>query len=161
MPGRLRPPGPTARRAGLAKQARRASIETVAFARWDPIRDLLAIQQRLDRFAPGMAGWKPPVDLHETANEYVITAELPGLARDEIDIQFRDGRLTLSGARPAHVCVCEQFHRVERGHGSFSRTFQLPIPIDSDAIRADLRHGVLTVICPKDPDAAARRIQIT
>ena len=138
-----------------------ASIQNVAFAHWDPIRDLLAIQQRLDRFAPGMAGWKPPVDLHETAHEYVITAELPGLARDEIDIQFRDGRLTLSGARPAHVCVCEQFHRVERGHGSFSRTFQLPIPIDSDAIRADLRHGVLTVICPKDPDAAARRIQIT
>lgn len=138
-----------------------ASIGFVPFVRWDPIRDLLAIQQRLDRFAPGHAGWKPPVDLHETATEYVVTAELPGVSRDEIDIQFHDSRLTLSGVRPAHVCVCEQFHRVERGHGSFTRTFQLPVPIDTESIRADLRHGILTVICPKDPDATARRIQIT
>lgn len=138
-----------------------ASIVFVPFVRWDPIRDLLAIQQRLDRFAPGHAGWKPPVDLHETATEYVVTAELPGVARDDIDIQFHDSRLTLSGVRPAHACICEQFHRVERGHGSFTRTFQLPVPIDTEGIRADLRNGILTVICPKDPDATARRIQIT
>jgi HSP20 family protein len=129
--------------------------------RWDPIRDLLAIQQRLDRFAPGNAGWKPPVDLHETADEYVITAEIPGVARNAIEIHFHDGRLTLSGVRQARSCACEQFHRVERGHGSFTRTFQLPIPIDGDAIRADLRNGVLTVTCPKNPDAATRRIEIT
>ena len=133
----------------------------MAFARWDPIRDLLAIQQRLDRFAPGPAGWKPPPDLHETASEYVVTAELPGVARDAIEIQFRDGRLTLSGERPGHVCVCEQFHLVERGYGCFTRTFQLPVPVDSEAITADLRDGVLTVTCPKDADAAARRIEIS
>ena len=133
----------------------------MAFARWDPIRDLLAIQQRLDRLAPGPTGWKPPVDLHETGDEYVITAELPGVGRDAIDIQFHDGRLTLSGHREARLCACEQFHRVERGHGSFSRTFQLPVPVVSDAIRADLRDGVLTVTCPKDHAAAARRIHIT
>ena len=138
-----------------------ASILFVAFVRWDPIRDLLAIQQRLDRFAPGHAGWKPPVDLHETGAEYVITAELPGVSRDEIEIHFHDGRLTLSGVRQAHVCTCEQFHRVERGSGSFTRTFQLPAPIDAEAIRADLRNGLLTVTGPKDPDAAARRIQVT
>ena len=56
----------------------------MAFARWDPIRDLLAIQQRLDRYAPGPAGWVPPIDVHETAAEYVITAEVPGLTRDDI-----------------------------------------------------------------------------
>ena len=133
----------------------------MAFARWDPIRDLLAIQQRLDRLAPGPAGWKPPVDLHETADEFVVIAELPGVAREAIDIKFHDGRLTLSGAREPRLCTCEQFHRVERGHGSFSRTFQLPVPIATDAIRADLRDGLLTVVCPKDPAAAARRIQIT
>lgn len=133
----------------------------MAFARWDPIRDLLAIQQRLDRFAPGHAGWRPPVDVHETAGEFVLTAELPGVARKDIEIHFRDGRLTLSGIRPAHVCACEQFHRVERGHGTFTRTFELPAPIDADAIRADLKNGVLTVTCPKDLDAAARRIQVT
>ena len=133
----------------------------MAFARWDPIRDLLAIQQRLDRLAPGPAGWKPPVDLHETADEYVVTAEIPGVTRDAIDIQFHDGRLTLSGYREPRVCACEQFHRVERGHGSFSRSFQLPMAVMADAIRADLRDGVLTVPCPKDQNAATRRIHIT
>ena len=132
----------------------------MAFARWDPIRDLLAIQQRLDRLSPA-AGWKPPVDLHETADEYVVTAELPGVTRDAIEIHFHDGRLTLTGRREARQCACEQYHRVERGQGSFSRSFQLPIAVDADAIRADLRDGVLTVICPKDVNAAARRIQIT
>ena len=133
----------------------------MAFARWDPIRDLLAIQQRLDRLAPGPAGWKPLVDLHETADEYVVTAEVPGLAREAIEIQFHDGRLILSGVREPRTFTYEQFHRVERGHGSFSRSFQLPFPIDADAIRADLRDGVLTVICPKDATAAARRIHIS
>jgi HSP20 family protein len=132
----------------------------VAFARWDPIRDLLAIQQRLDRSAPGAHGWTPPVDLHETPDAYVLTAELPGLSRADLQIQFHDGRLILSGTRRAQAGTCEQFHRVERGHGSFTRTFQLPIPIDSDAIRADLDQGVLTITCPKSSDAASRRIHI-
>jgi HSP20 family protein len=132
----------------------------VAFARWDPIRDLLAIQQRLDRFKPGPAGWAPPVDLHETAEAYVVTAEVPGLDRQDLEIQMHDGRLTLSGVRrePAHTC--EQYHRVERGHGSFSRTFQLPVPVDAERITADLRDGVLTVTCPKSGNGA-RRIDIS
>ena len=134
----------------------------MAFARWDPIRDLLAIQQRLDRFAPGPAGWRPPVDLHETADHFVITAELPGLTRSDLEIHLHDdGRLTLSGIRRERMASCEQFHRVERGHGSFSRTFQLPSPVDGEAITADLRDGVLTVLCPKAQDPGARRIHIT
>ena len=132
----------------------------MAFARWDPIRDLLAIQQRLDRFAPGPAGWTPPVDLHETADAYVLTAEIPGLSREDLDIQFHDSRVTLSGVRRERDSACEQFHRIERGHGTFSRTFQLPIAVDSERITADLRDGVLTVTCPKAQDAAGRRIHI-
>jgi HSP20 family protein len=133
----------------------------VAFARWDPIRDLLAIQQRLDRFAPGPAGWTPPIDLHETADQYVVTAELPGQLRDNLQINFHDARLTLSGVRPEHQGGCEQYHRIERGHGSFSRTFQLPLPIDADAITADLQDGVLTVSCPKSGDSTTRCINVT
>jgi len=133
----------------------------VAFARWDPLRDLLAIQQRLDRFAPGPAGWNPPVDLHETPDNYVVTAELPGLSREDVEIHLHDGRLTLSGSRRERGDPCEQYHRVERGHGSFRRTFQLPIPVDADHIVADLRDGVLTVICPKSADAVARRIHVS
>jgi HSP20 family protein len=131
----------------------------MAFARWDPIRDLLAIQQRLDRFAPGPAGWLPPVDLHETADAYVVTAELPGLQRDDLDIQINDDNLTISGVRREREEACEQYHRVERGHGSFSRTFHLPLPVDAAAITADLHDGVLTVTCPKSNEAA-RRINI-
>ena len=113
----------------------------VAFARWDPIRDLLAIQQRLDRFAPGPTGWAPPVDLHETDEAYVLTAELPGLRRDDLEIHMHEGRLTLSGVRRERTGPCEQFHRVERGRGSFRRTFLLPLPVDAERISADLRDG--------------------
>jgi HSP20 family protein len=135
-------------------------IERMAFARWDPVGDLLAIQQRLDRFAPG-PGWNPPVDLHETPDSYVVTAEVPGLTREDVEIQMRDGRLTLSGRRRERGAPCERYHRVERGHGSFSRTFQLPIPVDAERIAADLRDGVLRVTCPKSAEAGARRIHIS
>jgi HSP20 family protein len=133
----------------------------VAFARWDPIRDLLAIQQRLDRFAPGPAGWTPAVDVYETADRYVVTAEVPGMHRDEVDITVHEGRLTIAGARRQADTRCEQYHRVERGHGSFSRTFQLPSPVDGDRVTADLRDGVLTITCPKADNGSARRIQVS
>ena len=132
----------------------------MAFARWDPIRDLLAIQQRLDRFAPSPSGWSPPVDLHETADAYVLTAELPGLSRQDVKIEFIDGRLTLAGVRREQASPCEQDHRVERGHGGFNRTFQLPLPIDAEAITADLKDGVLMVRCPK-AEGGSHRIRIS
>jgi len=132
----------------------------MAFARWDPIRDLLAIQQRLDRFAPGSAGWTPSVDLLETAEAYLIVAELPGVSREDLSISMHDdGRLTVAGMRRERQG--EAYHRVERGHGAFSRTFHLPIAVDADRITADLRDGVLTVTCPKARDGGGRRIHIT
>ncbi len=132
----------------------------MAFARWDPIRDLLTIQQRLDRFAPGPAGWSPPVDLLETVDAYLVMAELPGVSREDLTISMHDdGRLTIAGVRRERSG--EEYHRVERGHGSFSRTFHLPIPVDADRITADLHDGVLTVSCPKAPDGGGRRILIT
>ena len=133
----------------------------MAFARWDPIRDLLAIQQRLDRFAPAPSGWIPPIDVHETADEYVITAELPGLRRNDVQIQVRDGRIQISGQRPERDVPCEQYHRVERGHGSFSRTFELPLPVNTDHVTADLHDGVLTVVCPKAKETGAHPIAVS
>ena len=62
----------------------------MAFARWDPISDLLAIQQRLDRFNPGPSGWLPPIDVYETAAAYVLTAELPGLRQEDLRIHVQD-----------------------------------------------------------------------
>jgi len=133
----------------------------MAFARWDPIRDLLAIQQRLDRFAPGPSGWIPPIDVHETAEDYVITAEVPGLGREDVQIDVREGHVQISGQRRERNLPCEQYHRVERGHGSFTRTFELPHPVDGTRVTADLRDGVLTVVCPKANGGTARRIRVS
>ena len=135
----------------------------VAFARWDPLRDLLAIQQRLERYAPSQAGWRPPVDLQETDERYVLSAELPGVKQADIQVSFDSGVLTISGLRREREreFPCEEFHRVERGYGTFSRSFHLPLPVNADAITADLRDGVLTVACPKLRDGAAYRIDIT
>ena len=133
----------------------------MAFARWDPIRDLLAIQQKLDRYAPGPSGWTPAVDVHETSACYVVTAEVPGMSRDDLDIRIDEGRVTIAGTRRERTPQFEQYHRVERGHGSFSRSFHLPIPVDGERVTADLRNGVLTVTCPKAANGAARRIQVS
>jgi HSP20 family protein len=132
----------------------------VAFARWDPVRDLLAIQLKMERLpAPAPQGWVPAADLCETTDAYVVTAELPGVARAQVRVEIHDGQLTLHGRRDARV-ACEQYHQVERGHGEFSRTFRLPAGIDADHIAADLKDGVLTVIVPKLPGHGPRKVDV-
>lgn len=137
----------------------------MAFTRWDPLRDLLALHEQLGHLVGADApGWTPPVDLYETPHEFVLTAELPGLRRDQIEIQAEENRIMLRGARaasPDREIPCEQFHRVERGHGHFSRAFALPEPIDVERITADLKDGVLTVTLPKAADRGTRRIEVT
>jgi HSP20 family protein len=133
----------------------------VAFTRWDPVRDLLAIQQRLDRLETGPAGWVPAVDLHETADAYVLSAELPGLKRDDIEIHVREDQVTLEGVRRDHGGPCSEHHCVERGHGTFGRTFQLPGPVDADQISANLHQGVLTVVCPKTTGPTPTRVRVS
>lgn len=139
-------------------------MQNVAFTRWDPLRDLLALHEQLGQLVGTDApGWTPPVDLYETANEFVLTAELPGLSRDQIDIHAEEMRIVIRGARaagPDREIPCEQYHRVERGHGRFSRAFSLPEPINVDAITADLKDGILTVTMPKASDRGARRIAV-
>jgi HSP20 family protein len=132
----------------------------VAFTRWDPLQDLLALQERMHLLS-GMdaPGWMPPVDLHETSERYVMTAELCGLSRDDVQIQVQDGKLFLRGRRPAGTATCEQYQRVERGHGQFSRTFALPEAVDVEAIHADLRDGILTIWIPK-VSPSERRIAV-
>ena len=133
--------------------------------RWDPLRDLLALHEQLGQLVGTDApGWTPPVDLYETPSEYVLTAELPGLTRDQIAIHAEEMRITIRGARtssPGREIPCEHFHRVERGHGQFSRAFALPEPIDVEAITADLKDGVLTVTIPKSNERGVRRIKVS
>ncbi len=132
----------------------------MAFTRWDPLQDLLALHERINRLTGDEPGWMPPVDLFETGDAYVVTAELPGLARDDIQIQVQDGKVTLKGQRAGRAESCEQYHRVERGHGQFSRTFSLPLPLDVEAIQADFEAGVLTLRIPKADAVRHRRIEI-
>lgn len=141
-------------------QTARVTIVFVAFARWDPVRDLLAIQLKMERLpAPAPQGWVPAADLCETADAYIVTAELPGVSRQQVRVDVHDNHLVLQGRRDARV-ACEQYHQVERGHGEFSRTFRLPADIDGDRITADLKDGVLTVVVPKASGGLPRRVTI-
>src|SRR5437762_12051189 len=105
-------------------------MRDVAFTRWDPLRDLLALHEQLGQLVGADApGWTPPVDLYETATDYVLTAELPGLTREQIDIHAEDSRVVIRGARtsvPGRDSPRQQVPRVARGHGQFSRAFPPP-----------------------------------
>jgi HSP20 family protein len=130
---------------------------------WDPLRDLRSWQERLERLStPQSDSWTPAVDVYETAEHYVIAAEVPGLARDQIDIALEEFRLTLRGQRPGdnRGTPVTRYHQVERGHGSFVRTFEFAAKIDVEAVTADLTHGVLTVRLAKAPLPPARKIEV-
>ena len=134
----------------------------MAFTRWDPLRDLLALHEQIGQLVgTDTPGWNPPVDLYETAAAYVLTAEVPGLARHDIEIHAEEGRVVIRGERTHGSVACEQFHRVERGHGRFQRAFMLPDPIEVDAISADLKDGVLTVTLPKAGGRGSRKVNVT
>ncbi len=128
----------------------------------DPLRDLRAWQERLERIASQQASpWAPPIDLYETDDRYVITAEVAGLSRDQIDLAVQDNRLTIRGERPAGVpeSASRHYHQVERGHGPFYRVFEFADRVRHDAITADLRDGVLTITLPKHT-TPPRRIDV-
>ena len=129
----------------------------------DPLRDLRAWQERLERLAAQHGhAWVPPIDVYETEDRYVITAEVPGLERDQIEIAVHDNRLTIRGTRSGGIAedAGRHYHQVERGHGSFERTFRFADPVHDDRITADLREGVLTITLPKTAEPP-RRIQVS
>lgn len=122
----------------------------VAISRWDPLHDLLALQERMNRLgADDQPGWAPAVDLYETADRFVLSIELPGLKREQIKIELQHEILTVRGERAVQHEDGAQFHRVERGHGPFARSFSLPHPVSAEQVQADFRDGVLTVVIPK------------
>lgn len=128
---------------------------------WDPVRDLLTMQGRLESlFGQATTGWVPPVDLIECEKRFVLTIELPGLDREDVSLDVLEQVLTVRGARPAQATpAAERFHQLERSQGAFSRAFRFSAPIDADAITADMHDGVLTVVVPKEA-GTARRIEL-
>ena len=128
---------------------------------WDPMRDLLTMQERLESlFGRAAPGWVPPVDLCERPDRYVLTVELPGLRREDVQIDSDGETVTMKGQRPSQACCPERYQQLERGQGPFSRSFRFALPISADAITADLADGVLTVTIPKVAPVA-RHIDVT
>jgi HSP20 family protein len=133
----------------------------MALTRWDPLRDLLALHEQLRPLVGADApGWTPPVDLYETSDVFILTAELPGLTRDQVEIEAEESRITIRGTRNNGQLACEQFHRLERGHGRFMRAFILPEPIDIEGVAAELKEGLLTLTMPKAGGRGARRVDV-
>jgi HSP20 family protein len=127
---------------------------------WDPTRDLLSMQQRLESlFGRGTPGWMPAVDVAEFADRYELSMELPGLRREDVTIEMHGQTLRVHGQRAGQSCCPDRYLQVERAHGAFARSFQFGLPVESEAITADLVHGVLTIAVPK-AQRAKRRIEI-
>ena len=106
------------------------------------------------------AGAFPPVNLYESTNEYVLTAELPGLSGDDIDVSVERNRVTLRGERKIGHPSDASLHRVERQAGVFRRTIELPVDVDADKVQALYRNGVLTLQIPKAAAHQPRQIVV-
>jgi HSP20 family protein len=105
--------------------------------------------------------WAPPVDIYENGESLVLKAELPGVNPDDVEIRVEDNTLYLKGERKFEKEVKEQnYHRVERSYGTFTRTFSLPNSIDADKVAASYKDGVLTLTMPKKEEAKPKSIKI-
>lgn len=136
---------------------------------WDELRRM---REEMDRFmnsvfggtglAPrGVSEWTPAMDVVETADEFVVTAELPGLGKDDIEIEIENNILTIRGEKKEERREKEERHYVyERRFGGFTRSFTLPTNVDPDRVSARFENGVLTVTLPKTEEARGRRVEI-
>jgi HSP20 family protein len=144
----------------------------MALVRWDPIRELDSLQSDMnrlfDRFFDNRAGgngtvrrWIPAMDLVESEDQIVLRADLPGMSEEDVEIEIKDGVLTVSGERKAeHERKGEGFHRVERAFGRFSRSLTLPKGVVADHVTAGFDNGVLEVKVPKPEETKPTRVQI-
>ena len=142
----------------------------MAVVRWEPFRELAALQSEMGRWMSQLAGppgnggsstWLPPVDVWETESELVLSFDLPGIAEDKVSIELDDNVLTVSGERErAEEQSGDRFYRFERRFGSFSRSLTLPAGVTEDAIKADYRDGVLEIRVAKPEEPKPKRIQI-
>jgi HSP20 family protein len=141
----------------------------MAIIRWEPARELASMEiDRLNRMFSEFyeetfsRAWVPAVDIYETdRHEVVLKAELPDMRREDINVTFENGVLTLKGERKFEQEVKkENFQRIERRHGSFSRSFTLPNTVDAGKISASYKDGVLTICLPQREEAKPKQIAV-
>ncbi|HVF47543.1 MAG TPA: Hsp20/alpha crystallin family protein [Pyrinomonadaceae bacterium] len=139
--------------------------------RYDPFRELRGLQNEVNRLFSGamprdredMLGgaWNPRVDIFENKDQLVLEAELPGMSSDDFDLSFENNVLTLKGERKFEKNTTEgDYHRIERGYGSFTRSFTLPQTVTADGAKAEFDNGVLRVSLPKREETKARKIEV-
>ena len=139
--------------------------------RWDPQQGLSGLQEQVNRLFessfPGrsdtsaLTTWAPAVDIYETENELVVKADLPDVSEKDLDVRIENNTLTIRGERKFEKKVEEEHYlRVERIYGSFSRSFSLPNTVNSEAIKAEYKNGVLTVELPKRAESKPKQIKV-
>ena len=146
---------------------RRSDPKSPAAADWDPFQEFTDLYERMGRllehglaeFDRAVGGWSPAVDLEETDDAYLVEAELPGVKQDDINVEYREGELTISGELKEKERIGVLRRRTRRT-GRFDYRVVLPTEIEADKIDASLVDGVLTVTIPKVETARPRRIQI-
>ena len=143
----------------------------MTIVRWNPTRDVAALEEGLNRMVEGFyrrpqedlnrGAWVPVVDIYNDQRELVLKAELPEMNEDEIDLTIEDNTLTLSGEKKLETEVTDrQFHRIERHYGSFARTFVLPPTVDAGKASAQYKAGVLTVRLPMREEVKPNKIKV-
>jgi HSP20 family protein len=145
----------------------------MSIVRYDPFRDLRSLQDEVNRlFSTNLSrvfgdegiargAWNPNVDIYENKDQIVIEAELPGMNREDFDLSFENNVITLRGERRFEKKdETDNYHRVERSYGSFTRSFTLPPTVSGDGVTAEYRNGVLRITLPKREEVKARRIEV-
>jgi HSP20 family protein len=142
-----------------------------ALSRWEPFRGVNSVQEQVNRLFEEMVGrttdesvlstWAPAVDIYETEHELVVKADLPDVDLKDLDIRVENNLLTLRGERKFEKKVSEEnYLRVERAYGGFSRSFSLANTVNPEAIKADYHDGVLTLTIPKREEAKPKQIKV-
>jgi HSP20 family protein len=149
--------------------------EVMEIARWNPWHEIMTIRDSFRRMhgsrpmfdgrceEPAQHGvsWHPAVDVYETDDAYVVSAELPGMKKEDIDIDVKDRILTVKGRRSSDAEVRnERYYRKERVFGSFQRAFSLPEKVDPAQITAEFKSGVLKISIPRPEEKKPRQITV-
>lgn len=145
----------------------------MSIVRYDPFRDLRTLQDEVNRlFSTNLSrafgdegiargAWMPNVDIYENKDQIVLEAELPGMNREDFDLSIENNIITLRGERRFEKKDDgDNYHRVERAYGTFTRSFTLPQTVSAEGATADYKNGVLRVTLPKREEVKARRIEV-